>query len=459
MRKEYFLIWIMAFFVMFSCENEDSMTDPGGGDNNGDGNNSGSQLDASLLVDLQTASGGIGTSYFKFPDSDDYVNIPQDPLNPITSDKVELGKLLFHETATGGNPRTAENLFTYSCASCHHADAGFGAGVRQGIGEGGIGFGTRGEGRVLNPDLDVEVVDIQPIKSPTILNSAFQHIMLWNGQFGATGPNVGTEDSWAGIPENGQGFQGLEVQALKGQDVHRLLIDENFVDNFNYRSLFDAAFPDVPQAERYTRETAGLAIAAFERTVLANESPWQRWLKGDTDALSDNEKRGARLFFGKAKCYECHTGPALNDENFYAFGMDDFFNSPGVVVTDVSSFQRVARLGRGGFTNDNNDRFKFKTPTLYNLIDNGQYGHGASFTDVTDVVVYKLNGDPQKNIPRPLLSETFLEVQELTDSEIDDLVLFLENGLRDPNLDRYVSGVLNSGNFVSRIMMSSLEAI
>jgi len=416
-----------------------------------------SDLDIQILTKLDNVTNGVGVSFFTLPESNDYGNIPQDPLNPITTEKVSLGKLLFHDTATGGNPKSQDNLFTYSCASCHHAAAGFSAGIRQGVGEGGIGFGANGESRIIDPTISTDFVDIQPIRSPTILNAAYQRIMLWNGQFGATGPNVGTEANWTNIPENSQGFQGVEVQALKGQDVHGLLIDKTFAKNFNYKRMFNKAFPNIPKAERYTRETGGLAIAAYERTVLANESPWQQWLKGDYNALTNKEKRGAKLFFGKGKCYECHTGPALNDENFYALGMFDFFKSgvDDVVVKDSLSFKRNVRLGRKGFTGRGRDRFKFKTPTLYNLIDNGFYGHGGSFTSVRDVVLYKLNGVPQKDgsngqapVPVHLLDPIFKEQQNLTENQINNLVLFIENGLRDPNLMRYVPNEVNSGNCV-----------
>ncbi|MCK8522627.1 cytochrome-c peroxidase [Aquimarina sp. D1M17] len=451
-RKAFLLIFIIVFF---SCEKEDYIVLEKESSQGIDKMNA--NLDSQLLSALGNASGGVGVSFFILPESNDYANIPQDPLNPITAEKVKLGKLLFHDTATGGNPKSAANLHTYSCASCHHAAAGFSAGVRQGIGEGGIGFGVNGEGRIIDPNISVDLVDIQPIRSPTILNAAFQRIMLWNGQFGAMGPNIGTEANWANIPENFLGFEGVEVQALKGQDVHGLLINEDFATNFNYKGLFNKAFPDIPKAERYTRETGGLAIAAYERTVLANESPWQQWLKGDSNALSNKEKRGAKLFFGKAKCYECHTGPALNDENFYALGMFDFSNSPGnpVVVKDTLSFKRNVRLGRKGFSNLGRDRFKFKTPTLYNLTDNGFYGHGGSFTSIRDIVVYKLNGIPQKDgtngqapVPTHLLDPIFKEQQNLTQNQINNLVLFIENGLRDPNLDRYVPNKVRSGNCI-----------
>ncbi|WP_299898563.1 cytochrome c peroxidase [uncultured Aquimarina sp.] len=405
-----------------------------------------SGLDMQILDTLEIITGGIGASFFMLPQSDQYSMIPQDPLNPITDEKVALGKLLFHETATGGNPTTASNLFTYSCASCHHSAAGFGAGIRQGIGEAGVGFGTSGEARVFNPGIAVSDADIQPIRSPTVLNAAYQDIMLWNGQFGGSGTNLGTEANWTNIPENFIGFEGVEVQAIKGQGVHRLLVDGNFVSSFGYQQMFDDAFPSLPVSERYTTQTAALAIAAYERTILSNQSPWQLWLQGNYEALSIPEKKGAKVFFNKGKCYECHTGPALNDKNFYAFGMGDFENSSDAVVLDPVGFENVKK-GRGGFTKVAADEYKFKTPTLYNLVDNGGfYGHGGTFTSVREVIEYKIAGVPQSSeVTTANLAPQFGDIK-LNKTEIDNLVLFIENSLRDPNLSRYDPDQVNSGN-------------
>lgn len=122
--------------------------------------------------------------------------IPSDPKNPITASKVLLGKLLFHETGLGQNPRKEIGTNTYSCASCHQSKAGFQSGIKQGIGEGGEGFGLFGEGRHIASNYLNNEVDTQPIRSPTILNTAYQDVMLWNGQFGATKTNAGTEAHW-----------------------------------------------------------------------------------------------------------------------------------------------------------------------------------------------------------------------------------------------------------------------
>ncbi|RZS99561.1 cytochrome-c peroxidase [Aquimarina brevivitae] len=425
------LFFVAGALIVASCNNDDYTPIA-------------SSLDLELEDLLIEASNGEGKSFFTLPESDDFSNIPQDPLNPITAEKVALGKLLMHETGTAGNPQITEMKDTYSCASCHQADAGFAASLRQGLGEGGMGFGIKGEGRIVNPEVPQENLDIQPIKSPTVLNVAYQDVMLWNGQFGATGTNAGTEANWTNIPENNLGFQGIEVQAIKGQDVHRLLIDEEFVNGHGYKALFDAAFPDSPESERYTKQNAALAIAAYERTLLANQSPWQQWLNGDLQALNNTEKRGAVVFFDKGRCYECHTGPALNDKNFYAFGMGDFDNSSQAMVLDEAGFSNVKK-GRGGFTQNSEDDYKFKTPTLYNIIDNGFYGHGGTFTSVKDVIRYKNNGVPESSeVPPTQLAPQF-GATNLTDEEMNDLTAFIENGLRDPNLRRYVPETLNSG--------------
>lgn len=370
------------------------------------------------------------------PESDEYSLIPNDPANPLTSEKVTLGKFLFHETELGIAPKMAQGTGTYSCASCHHAKAGFQSGLKQGIGEGGIGFGLIGETRIPNLDYPIDSIDVQPIRSPTILNTAYQDVMLWNGQFGATGTNAGTEASWtAGSPKekNNLGFQGLEIQAIAGMGVHRLNINEEICDNGPYKSLFDAAFPDVPVSERYSLINAGLAIAAFERTVVANQAPFQRFLKGESGVMNDDELQGAKLFFGKAQCYTCHTGPGLNGMEFHALGMNDLAGNEVIGTVDEATSK-----GRGGFTNNPEDDYKFKTPTLYNLKDVAFLGHGGSFTSVREVIEYKNNGVVENNaVPATKISPEFKSLG-LSNEELSQLTSFVENSLYDNNLERYV---------------------
>ena len=182
-------------------------------------------LNSALEQALTSASGGKGIDFFKLPESNAFHEIPQDPNNPLTGEKVALGKFLFHETDLANAPKLMVSEGKYSCASCHHVQAGFQAGVKQGIGEGGTGFGLAGEARTNSPDYPMGSLDVQPIRTPTALNVAFQKVMLWNGQFGAKGPNAGTEAHWTpGTPieTNKLGYEGVEIQAIAGLDVHRL---------------------------------------------------------------------------------------------------------------------------------------------------------------------------------------------------------------------------------------------
>jgi cytochrome c peroxidase len=400
------------------------------------------------LVDLLTiASNGEGLSYFKIPKSSNLDAIPEDPKNQLTPQKIELGKLLFHEPGIGIIPKNQISKQTYSCASCHHSNAGFQAGVKQGIGEGGVGFGLNGETRIAEPDYGFDFLDIQPIRSPSILNTAYQEAMLWNGQFGASGVNIGTEDQWSlRSPKevNFLGFEGLEAQAIAALKIHRMKVTKEIVEELGYKELFDQAFSDYPESHRYNDTIAGLAIGAYERSVLADEAPFQKWLDGDNGALTEEQKKGAILFFGKAKCVSCHTGPALNSMEFYALGMHDL-KGDGVLQTVAQDFFTSAE-GRGGFTGKEEDLYKFKVPQLYNLKDSPFYGHGGSFTSIKDVIIYKNEAVTENPVvPAENIYPGF-QPKGLTSEEINQIADFIENSLYDPNLERYNPTTLPSGN-------------
>ena len=406
-----------------------------------------------LLMLLDSTSTIGSYEEYILPDSDDFDNIPQDPSNPITAEKVALGKLVYHETGiTEGDISSSEG--TFSCASCHNAQNGFKSGIRQGIGEGGIGF----DHRMVMEGVDLAHVDVQPVTSPTVLNTAYQEVMLWNGQFGNViggVVNVGIDEErhfTEGTPKeaNLRNFAGLETQAVAGLGVHRMGTNNPnslLRTNETYREMFEAAY-GVAEPDDMLEATA-LAIAAYERTILANQAPFQAYLKGDETAMTESEVAGAEVFFGKGNCYACHNGPALSspagamaDEVFMTVGFHDL----DIWEDTVGEVNDATREGRGGFTGDELDRFKFKVPPLYNLIDTTVFGHGASFSSVEDVVRYKVAAVPQ----HPQVETYDLDYRftplDLTEDEITNLVAFLENSLYDPELMRYVPESLPSGN-------------
>lgn len=404
-------------------------------------------LDIALTDALKKVSETGEIDFFKFPESDDFDNIPQDAKNKLSTSKVALGKLLFHETGLAVNPKMVVSAGTYSCASCHTAKAGFQACKEQGLGEGGNGFGMRGEGRFINDQYPVEHIDVQPIRSPSVLNVAYQKNMLWNGQFGANGLNEGTYTQWtADTPKetNRLGFEGVETQAIAGMEVHSLTANQNLLKHTEYKNLFEQAFPEV-ENQQYTTKHFALAIAAYERTLLATEAPFQQWLKGNYGALNENEKRGALLFFSKAKCSSCHTGPALNSMQFYALGMKDLDDHPNTLIKDEKETQ-TANLGRGGFTKIDTDNYAFKVPQLYNLKDSPFFGHGASFKTVKQVVNYKNKAVKEnEELIDEYLSPSF-EPLGLNDIEIEQISQFIDHALHDANLLRYQPTELPSGN-------------
>ena len=434
-------IAILLVFILVSCNSDDDNYE----------NISRSILLESRIIELYGSKAELIQ-----PLENDFILIPADINNPITTAKVELGKFLYHETSIATGAHMDEGMYTYSCASCHHVDAGFQSGIKQGIGDGGMGFGVYGEGRIKNAMYAEEDIDVQPIRSPSVLNVAFQEVMLWNGQFGAKGMNAGSEAQWTvGTPKeaNALGFEGVETQAIAGLDVHRLTINANDIINSSYKDLFDIAFPDIAENERYSKLNAALAIAAYERTLLPNQAPFQKWLRGDNNAMDANELAGANIFFEKGKCYNCHSGPGLNSMTFHAIGMKDLEGSE--VLTNIDE---ATQKGRGGFTGNSDDDYKFKTPQLYNLKDVQFFGHGGSLTTIKEVVEYKNEAQSENSIvSQNRLSPLFVPLN-LTETEINQLTLFLEKSLYDDNLERYVPTNLPSGNcFPNADYMSSAD--
>ncbi len=406
------------------------------------------QLDLDLMVAVQSTSPTNDLAYYVIPQSTELSKIPQDPRNPLTPTKVELGSFLFFETGMGIVPENAAGMQSYSCSSCHVPAADFKPGRKQGIGEGGFGFGFKGESRVKHSAYEEAQMDVQGIRPLSVLNVAFSaENTLWNGSFGSAGANEGLEDIFGVHDEatdlNHLGFHGLETQNIEGFEIHRLLMTPELADELGYTSYFDEAFPEYTGEERYSNLTASLAISAYLRTITTSEAPFQKWLQGDMGAMSNSEKRGALLFFGKANCSSCHSSPAFSATRFFALGVND--------LDDQISFKedaetRKKNLGRGGFTGRQEDMFKFKVPHLYNLQGTSFYFHGSSKRSLEEVVEYFDVAIPENpDVPAEAIASEFRPLN-MTDEEKADLVAFLKFGLQDPTVEKYMPTALPSGN-------------
>ncbi len=426
-----YAIVIMTMLVIYSCAQDKVYLD--------------TPIDQLLTHTLNKASKTGEAAFFILPSGSDYSAIPQDSHNPITEEKIKLGKMLFFETGLALSSAKEAGHKTYSCASCHVPSAGFRPGSAQGIADGGVGFGRNGENRSKIDAYREWELDVQGVRPLSVLNVAFVENTTWDGRFGGAGVNVNTAHRWSeenGTELNNEGLAALETQNIEGLNVHRMEITTEVLDDYGYRAYFDEAFSEYPEEERYSKETASFAISAYLRTLLTNEAPFQHYLNGDKQALTEQEKKGALLFFGKAKCFYCHREKNLGANEFYAIGVKDLYETGKAFDTSIED---SSNLGRGGFTGRAEDDYKFKIPQLYNLGDAPFYFHGSSFTDLREVVEYFNNGIPENaNVPPQQIAQQFRPLG-MTQEEVDDLTAFLENGLQDPDLNRYVPDEVLSG--------------
>jgi len=404
---------------------------------------------------------GTYQSYI-MPQSNDFAMLPnQDEKNPVTQAKVELGRMLFYETGLALENKYPDSKSSYSCSSCHVPSRGFTAGRFQGIADGALGFGESGELRSKHPGYLGDEVDAQGARPLPVVNLTYVTNALWAGSFGSFDVNVGTESVWNQdtlIEINYKGLKGLEANNARALAVHRQVINKAVTDSLSYTALFDAAFPEIPESERYTRLTGSFALAAYFRTILTNRAPFQNWLKGEKSAMTEQQKKGALLFFGKAGCANCHNSPSLNSapHQFFALGVKNHYQSGFNVFRTGPNDRR--NLGRGGFTYRDEDMHKFKVPQLYNLRDVGFYFHGASKLSLREVVEYFNDGVPENPLVPASQISGFLRPLGLTAQEMDDLAEFLANGLFDPEMDRYVPASVMSGNcFPNNDFLSKIE--
>lgn len=280
---------------------------------------------------------------------------PQDPENPATPAKIKLGKQLFEDTRLSGDESLA-------CMSCHPREMGYTEAVR---------FSEGFQGKPM------------PRNTPTLLNAAYYRYINWDGKFTSTTQLV---PAILANPRN----MNLPDEAML---VARL---ESVQE---YRSSFREVFGGPP-----TKQRVAQALDAYVRSLTTPNSPFDRYVAGDRNALTDAQKRGLTLFVGKADCTMCHRGPNFEDDQFHALGVKG--DDPG----------------RFKVTGAEADRYAFKTPTIRNVELTAPYMHDGSLTTLRDVIdFYNAGGGEQQ--PKSML----LRKLNLTEREKSDLVAFLES--------------------------------
>ncbi|MCT8160839.1 c-type cytochrome [Pseudoruegeria sp. SHC-113] len=317
--------------------------------------------------------------------------------------KAKIGQLLFYDKILSGN----RNI---SCGTCHHHDLGGTDGLSLGIGEGGVGLGperTAGTGgdrikkrvprnapalwnlgakevRVLFHDGRLEISDLygNGFDSPAEewLPQGLESILAAQAVF----PMV-AQFEMAGNPKENEiaGAVHDRIDAAWPIIAKRVRIIPE------YGRMFVEAFDHIDSPEQVTIVEIANAIAAFEGTEWQSyDSPFDQWLAGDTSALSDAQERGRALFFGEAGCSGCHAGPRFTDQAFRALGLPAF--GPG----RTRRFDPMPRdVGRMGATDDLEDAYRFRTPSLRNVALTAPYGHNGAYATLEQMVRH--HSDPE----------------------------------------------------------------
>ena len=295
------------------------------------------------------------------------VPIPAD--NPPTEDTIALGRRLYYD------PQLSVDG-TISCASCHAPQFAFSDEHKVSIGVGGK-TGSR--------------------HAPTVINSAYNSLQFWDGRA-------------ASLEEQAKGPMANPVEMAHSLDgvVKRLQADPT------YRELFKKAWG----RDQIDIDLVAKSIASFERTVLAGDSPFDRFYYGhDKKALSPAAQRGLKIFTNpkKGNCEVCHTIGKTS-----ALFTDRKFHNLGIGADTRGNLNDVGRFSQ---TKKDEDMGAFKTPTLRNLAHRGPYMHDGTFPTVKDAFAHYIGGGNLNDH----LDKEIHALDFLTFDERDDLLQFLDS--------------------------------
>lgn len=339
------------------------------------------------------------------------VKFPVD--NPLTEEKVKLGKLLFYDPILSGNKDVA-------CASCHHPATGYAELLDISIGVNGIGLSSR---RRFKKPNDIPFVQRN---AHTVVNTAFNGIDV-NNQYEPEFAPMFWDDRVKSL--EAQALEPLlALEEMRGRKYEEDEILPEVVSRLlaiaEYRSLFAVAFPEDPIISTVN---IGKSIAAFERTLVTNNSRFDQYMRGDKSALSISEKEGFATF-KKVGCINCHNGPMFSDYTMHVLGIpeNEKLNRPD-----------------SGFAGKN----AFRTASLRNLRFTAPYFHNGTMPDLMKVLEFyeDISFGKSRNpyVPKaafdPLVKELNLSVKEMR-----PIISFL-NTLNDPSFDQEIPDSVPSG--------------
>ncbi|WP_299547106.1 cytochrome c peroxidase [Seonamhaeicola sp.] len=333
--------------------------------------------------------------------------------NPSTKAKINLGRLLFFDPVLSGNKDVA-------CATCHHPKNGYAEFRDISIGVNGQGFGNS---RVFNQPNAIPFVKRN---AHTVINTAFNGINMSNHYDPEEAPMFW--DSRVNSLE-AQALEPIKsLEEMRGTHISETDILNEVVKRLKaipeYQTLFKAVFDE---AEPITSENIGKAIAAYERTLLTNNSDFDKYMRGDDTAISLAEKEGFELF-KKVGCINCHNGPMFSDYKMH--------------VLSVPENDKLDSIDRGF-----EDQFGFRTPTLRNLRFTAPYMHNGTLVSLEKVLEFYEDLSFKKS-RNPHIEATQVDTlaQNLTLKMKDmSLIISFLNTLNDDTFDKTVPERVPSG--------------
>jgi parallel beta-helix repeat protein len=348
-----------------------------------------------------------------FPD----LNVRAD--NPTTTDKVELGRLLYYDPILSGNNEQ-------SCATCHHPDLGFSDGRHLAMGFGGQGVGPgRAGGKVVRRS------------APTVWNAAYSHRLFWDGR--------------ATDLEDQAKFPITSADEMN-QQPEELVTELKAVPD--YVALFDKAFGG-SNGSAVSFENTVKAIAAFERTLISNNSAFDRYAAGDASALSAEARRGLTLFRSlKTRCFECHGFPTFANQDFKVIGVPEL---PEIIEGQPPNPHKKPDLGRAEIIGEKAYERAFKVPTLRNIALTAPYMHNGRFQTLEEVIDFYAGGGGKGNgVDVPNLDDKIRKFT-LTAQEKSDLVAFLKSLTDESKLPAVPDRVPSGLQVVPRLQKNAAE--
>ena len=383
----------------------------------------------------------------------------------IDNQLAELGRLAFHDSLLGLNDDN-------SCSGCHSAPLGFGDSQS-------IAIGVENN-NVVGPD---RAGPRNQRRTPMILNNVFFPALMWNSRFNSVSGDPFDNSagfqfplpegfSLSGLPHllTAQAFipptekpemTGFHPSVPGTNDGIRAAVVERLNANAEYRKLFGRTFTEVKSGALITYEMLARAIAEFEFTLVFADAPIDKFARGQKNAMTEDEKRGALIFFGEGNCVSCHAVAGQSNEMFSDFrqhvaGIPQIAPTIGNVTFDGPGANED--FGLEQVTGNLNDRYAFRTSPLRNLALQPTFFHNGCFTKLEDAVRYHLDAIGSAPSYNPVAASVDADLQgpqgpiapvlaridpalatpvTLSTDEFRQLIAFLRTGLLDPKANAH----------------------